>query len=133
MVGLVYLPDDRFPFAAHRGQLYGIASRVGRPALVTAIGWFHPDGEAYAPSLFALGKEALIAGVTERRDRYEWVVMELNTRISRAFPLDTKGLRGGLLYGWVNRDRAGRAYVGGWASSGSGGTRPIMLQIDPGQ
>ena len=83
--------------------------------------------------IHALGRDALIAGVTERNGRYEWVVMELNTRISGAFPLDTKGLRGVLLYGSVSRDRAGRAYVGGWASSGSGGTRPIMLQIDPGQ
>jgi hypothetical protein len=100
---------------------------------VTAIGWFHPDGEAYAPSLFALGGDGLVAGVTERNGRYEWVVLELKTRISGAFPLDTKGLGGVLLYGSVNRDRAGRAYVGGWASSGSGGTRPLMLQIDPGQ
>ena len=133
IVGLVYLADDRLLFTTHRGQLYTIQPRVDTPALVTAIGWFHPDGEAYAPSLFALGRDALIAGVTERNGRYEWVVMELNTRISGAFPLDTKDLRGVLLYGSVNRDRAGRAYVGGWASSGSGGTRPIMLQIDPGQ
>ncbi len=133
IVGLVYLADDRLLFTTHRGQLYIIQPRVDTPALVTAIGWFHPAGEAYAPSLFALGRDALIAGVTERNGRYEWVVMELNTRISGAFPLDTKGLRGVLLYGSVSRDRAGRAYVGGGASSGSGGTRPIMLQIDPGQ
>jgi hypothetical protein len=133
IVGLVYLADDRLLFTTHRGQLYIIQPRVDTPALVTAIGWFHPDGEAYAPSLFALGNDALIAGVTERNGRYEWVVMELNTRISGAFPLDTKGLRGVLLYGSVSRDHAGLAYVGGWASSGPGGTRPIMLQIDPGQ
>jgi hypothetical protein len=110
-----------------------IQPRVDLPAQVTAIGWFHPDGEAYAPSLFALGADGLVAGVTERNGRYEWVVMELATRISGAFPLDTKGLRSVLLYGSVNRDRAGRAYVGGWASSAAGATRPLMLQIDPGQ
>jgi hypothetical protein len=133
IVGLVYLADGRMLFTTHRGQLYMIQPRVDLPALVTAVGWFHPDGEAYAPSLFALGADGLVAGVTERNGRHEWVVMELATRISGAFPLDTKGLRSVLLYGSVNRDRAGRAYVGGWASSASGATRPLMLQIDPGQ
>ena len=69
--------------------------------------------------------------MTYRGDRYEWVVFELKTRISSAFPLDTQGLRGLLLYGSVSRDNAGRAYVGGWASTGGGNNRPVVLQIDP--
>jgi len=133
IVGIVYLADGRLLFTTHRGQLYMIQPRSGLPALVTPLGWFHPDGEAYAPSLFALGSAGLVAGVTERTGIFEWVVLELNTRISGAFPLDIKGLRNVLLYGSVNRDRTGRAYVGGWTSSESGGTRPLMLQIDPGQ
>jgi hypothetical protein len=133
IVGLVYLADGRLLFTTHRGQLYMIQPRADLPALVTALGWFHPDGEAYAPSLFALGGAGLIAGVTERGGRYEWVVFELNTRIAGAFPFDTKDLHSVLLYGSVNRDRAGRAYVGGWAADGAGGKRPILLRIDPGQ
>jgi hypothetical protein len=133
IVGVAYLADGRLLFTTHRGQLYVIQPTADGPALVTAIGFFHPDGEAYAPSLFALGRDALVAGVTERGGRFEWVVMELSTRISGAFPLDTKGLHSVLLYGSVSRDDAGRAYVGGWASSDSGGKRPIMLQIDPGR
>ena len=133
IVGLAYLADGRLLFTTHRGQLYMIQPRAGLPAQVTSLGWFHPDGEAYAPSLFALDGAGLIAGVTERKGLYEWVVLELNTRISGAFALDIKGLRNVLLYGSVNRDRFGRAYVGGWTSSGSSGTRPLLLQIDPGQ
>jgi hypothetical protein len=133
IVGLVYLADGRLLFTTHRGQLYMIQPGSDGPARVTAIGWFHPDGEAYAPSLFALGGNGLVAGVTLRNSRYEWVVLELNTRISGAFPLDTKGLSGVLLYGSVNRDRDGRAYVAGWASSGVGRNRPLVLQIDPGR
>ena len=100
---------------------------------MTLLGWFPPDGEACAPSLFAWDGASLVTGVTARKGRYEWVVLELSTRISGAFPLDIKGLPDVLLYGSVNRDRTGRAYVGGWTSSGSGGTRPLMLQIDPGE
>jgi hypothetical protein len=132
IVGLVYLADGRLLFTTHRGQLYMIQPRTELPALVTSLGWFHPDGEAYAPSLFALGSDGLVGGVTERGGHYEWVVLELNTRIAGAFPFDTKDLQSVLLYGSVSRDRAGRAYVGGWASSGAGGKRPIFLRIDPG-
>jgi hypothetical protein len=81
IVGLVYLADGRLLFTTHRGQLYMIQPRVDLPALVTAIGWFHPDGEAHAPSLFAWVQMAWRCRVTERTGR-EWVVLELSTRIS---------------------------------------------------
>jgi hypothetical protein len=131
IVGLAYLADGRLLFTTHRGQLYLIEPKAGQPAAVVALGWFHPDGEAYAPSLFALDGDSLIAGVTQRGGVYQWVVFELNTRIAGAFPLDTKGLRSVLLYGSVTRDNAGRAYVGGWAWNGTGDTRPLVLQINP--
>jgi hypothetical protein len=133
IVGLAYLADGRLLFTTHRGQLYLIEPKAGQPAAVVALGWFHPDGEAYAPSLFALDGDSLIAGVTQRGGVYQWVVFELKTRIAGAFPLDTKGLRSVLLYGSVTRDNAGRAYVGGWAWNGTGNTRPLVLQIDPTQ
>ncbi len=131
MVALAYLSDGRLLFTTHPGQIYEIRPQLDRPAVVAALGWFHPDGKAYAPSLFPLGGDSLVAGVTQRGGRYEWVVFELNTRISGAFPLDTQGLRSVLLFGSASRDDAGRAYVGGWASNGNGGFRPLLLQIDP--
>ena len=81
--------------------------------------------------LFALGADGLIGGVAQSRHGYEWVVFEVKTRIAGAFPLDTGELRGVLLFGSVNRDDSGKAYVGGWASTGDGGNRPIVLQIEP--
>jgi len=131
IVGLAYLADGRLLFTTHRGALYLIEPKADGPAAVAALGWFHPDGEAYAPSLFALDGDSLIAGVTQRGGTYQWVVFELKTRIAGAFPLDTKGLQSVLLYGSVTRDNAGRAYVVGWASRGASGLRPLVLQIDP--
>src|SRR6266567_2803088 len=131
IVGLAYLADGRLLFTTHRGQLYLIEPKAEGPAVVVALGWFHPDGETYAPSLFALDGDSLIAGVTQRGGTYQWVVFELKTRIAGAFALDTMGLRSVLLYGSVTRDNAGRAYVVGWASRGTGGIRPLVLQIDP--
>ena len=83
------------------------------------------------PSLFSFSGKSLLAGVTQRAGHYEWVVFDLATAVSAAFPLDTKDLRTVLLYGSVTRDDAGRFYVVGWAKSGSRGQRPLILQITP--
>jgi len=129
IVGLAYLADGRIVFTTHRGHLYAIDPKLGRSASVTAVGWFHPEGEAYAPSLFTFSGGSLLAGVTQRAGRYEWVVFDVATSISFAFPLDTEDLRKVLLYGSVTRDNAGRFYVGGWAEGSTGGQRPLVLQI----
>jgi hypothetical protein len=129
IVGLAYLADGRIVFTTHRGHLYAIDPTLGGSASVKAVGWFHPAGEAYAPSLFTFNGKSVLAGVTQRAGRYEWVVFDLTTGISFAFPLDTKGLRNVLLYGSVSRDNTGRFYVAGWASGPTGGQRPLVLQI----
>lgn len=132
IVGLAYLPDGRMVFTTHIGHLYMIEPRDKTPATVTALGWFHPDGEAYAPSLFSFGGTNWIAGVARRREGFEWVVSDLNARLAAAFPVDTKGLQKVLLYGSISRDNAGRVYLGGWAEGEPGKQRPLMLQIQPG-
>ena len=102
------------------------------PARVRALGWFHPEGEAYAPSLFVWGGANWLAGVTLRKGRYEWVTHELRTSLSHATPLDTGTLKGVLLYGSVTRDDQGRAYLGGWKSKDARGSgmRPVLLQVE---
>ena len=130
ITGLAYLADGRMVFTTHRGQLYVIEPTGKGPATVSLVGWFHPDGEAYAPSLFSFRGGELLAGVTQRAGRYEWVVFELATRIAGAFPLDTKGLKNVLLYGSMARDDTGRFYVGGWATR-DGGEKPLVMQITP--
>ena len=129
ILGLAYLADGRLAFTTHRGQLYVIEPQPGRPAKVSAAGWFHPRGEAYAPSLFSVDGRRFLAGVTQRGPRSEWVIFDLQTRRAVAFPLDTKNLRDVLLYGSVSRDNAGRFYLGGWTANGAGGQRPLVLQV----
>jgi outer membrane protein assembly factor BamB len=130
VVGLSALADGRSLFTTHAGHLYAIEPREGAAARITALGWFHPDGASYAPSLFALDGRTLVAGVARRADRYEWIVFDLASRASRAFPFDTHDLPGPLLYGSITRDDAGRCYVGGWQSTAGGGHRPLLLQVD---
>ncbi len=132
ITGVVYVSDGRLLFTTHRGYLYAIEPRSDGPARVNALGWLHPDGEAYAPSLFVWGGPSRLAGLTHRNDRYEWVVYEMGTRVSTALPLDVRQLRKLLLYGSVTRDNAGRAYLGGWAAKDerSSNMRPVVLQIE---
>jgi len=132
ITGFAYLRDGRVLFTTHRGHLYAIAPSSEGPARVNALGWLHPDGEAYAPSLFVWGGPSWIAGLTFRNARYEWVTYELRTRVSRASPLDVRELRKPLLYGSVTRDNQGRAYLGGWAAKDarSSDQRPVVLQIE---
>lgn len=131
ITGLATLPDGRLAFTTARGYLYLIEPAREAAARVKAIGWFHPAGEAYAPSLFAYGGNNLLAGVTQRGERYEWVVYELLTRGSVAQPLDLKGSRGVLLYGSQARDDEGGCYLVGWANEGIGKDRPLVLRVSP--
>lgn len=132
IVGLAYLPDGRMVFSTDVGYLYLIEPGEAA-ARVTELGWLHPEGAAYAPSLFAFGSNRWIAGVVRRPAGFEWVVYEMQSRTSMAFPLDTQRLKSVLLYGSVTRDEAGRAYLVGWASNGQGAQRPLVLQVDPGR
>jgi len=133
IVGLAYLANGRIVFTTHQGYLRLIEPRSGAAAVVSSLGWFHPEGRAYAPSLFSFDGQALLAGVTERNGRHEWVVFDIDSRVVRAFALDTGNVQGPLLYGSITRDDAGRFYVGGWQSVPGGGHRPLLLQIDPGR
>lgn len=130
IVGLAALADGRSLFTTHAGHLYSIEPREGAPAQVSAAGWFHPQGASYAPSLFALDGRTLVAGIARRGDRYEWIVFDLASRRSKAFPFDTHEVVGPLLYGSMTRDDAGRCYVGGWQSIAGGGHRPLLMQVD---
>lgn len=132
IIGLAYLPDGRMLFTTHVGYLYSLQPREEGPAKVTAVGWFHPDGSTYTPSLFSFGGGNVVAGVASHNAGFDWVVFDLSSGSSKAFPLDTKNLQKVLLYGSVTRDNAGRVYAVGWAEMETGHEqRPLVLQIDP--
>ena len=131
ITGLATLPDGRIAFTTALGYLYLVEPTVGAPAKVQPVGWFHPGGQAYAPSLFAYGGNNLLAGVTQRGNRFDWVVYELTTRTSTAQTLDTSQLGGALLYGSMARDDAGGSYLVGWAEASLGSPVPLALRVTP--
>jgi hypothetical protein len=129
ITGLTYLADGRLAFTTHRGGLYLIEPQANGPAKLTAVGWFHPQGPTYSPSLYCLDGRRYLAGVTQKGRRFDWVVYDLQTKKSTAQQLDTKGLKGVLLYGSTARDNAGRFYVGGWTTVSGDVQRPLLLQV----
>jgi hypothetical protein len=131
ITGITTLRDGRLAFTTARGHLYLIEPNAQAPAKVEAVGWFHPDGERYAPSLFSYGGANLLAGVTQRGSSFDWVVYELITRSSTATTLDTGSLGGALLYGSVTRDDAGGSYLVGWAEASMGSPVPLALRAAP--
>lgn len=119
IIGFVSLADGSLVFATHRGYLYRIVPRDGQAADVTHVGWFHPQGPAYTPSLFTFSGERYLAGVGRvRGGDWEWLVYDLQTGQQTARPLDLAAA--GLpshnhlqLYGSVTRDDHGGFYVAG--------------------
>lgn len=131
IVGLAALADGRSLFITHAGHLYAVEPHGGAAARISPLGWFHPQGASYAPSLFALDGGTLVAGIARRDERYEWIVFDLASRTSRVFAFDTHAVVGPLLYGSITRDDAGRCYVGGRQPTANGGHRPLLLQVAP--
>jgi len=135
IVGLSYLWDGDMVFTTHSGYLYRIQPRPRRAAGVTPLGWFHPDGSRYAPSLFSIDGRRYLAGVTKGKS-FEWVVHDLQRNESRAVAIPRLGLGNYLLYGSISRDDQGRFYLVGRAGrenrrSGEGRFKPIVVRVTP--
>ena len=139
IIGFQPLDDGRIAFLTHTGYLYllvppGEASDA--PSELKELGWFHPRGSCYAPSLFADPGGTRLMGLTCRDGRYDWVTysIEYNRSVAAAFTLrGPKPLwhRRSLLYGSVARDQAGNFYVGGRTPREKEGFGPVLLQVCP--
>ena len=132
ITGFVELPDGSTAFLTQYGHLALVRPSSSGPATVTDLGWFHPRGSAYTHSLFTDATGRYLIGAARKNDRYEWVVYDLQTRSSRAFPFRMgsgrrRGRRRRDLYGTAVRDDAGNCYLVG----GDRGGVPLILQVRP--
>ncbi len=134
IIALTYLADGSMVFATHPGYLYRIVPADTGPAAVQPLGWFHPRGSAYTPSLFTFSGERYLAGIARAAGGgYEWLVYDLETRESVASAIDIPSTRKLLLYGSITRDDRGRFYVVGRHNvQGRDRPLPLVLQLSPG-
>jgi len=136
IVSLTGLSDESLVFTTSVGFLYRIVPGTDGPAAVEPLGWFHPEGTAYSPTLFALTGERYVAGLARRAGHpWDWVVHDLESGISTASPadfaLEQPKIRDDLLlYGSATRDRFGDFYIAGRYVQ-SGAQKPILLRLKP--
>lgn len=136
IIGFQYLVNRSLVFTTHQGHLYQIQPPADKkPAAVTALGWMHPDGPAYVPSLFTFDGKRHVLGMAHRPDRFDWVVFDLVTGRSRVVPWEAgKGRDGWDLYGSLTRDNEGAFYVGGTQQvmlDGRPRTKPLLVRLGP--
>ena len=127
IIGLATMADGSIVIATSAGFLHLI--QPGEPALVTPLGWFHPDGRSYASSLFAWDGNRIGGLAQAAPDVWDWVVRDLATGQSRARRIDLPLGRIQLIYGSDVRDNAGRVYIV-WRHSTDRGKVPVLLQLD---
>jgi hypothetical protein len=143
IVGFQTLKNGDIVFATHMGFLYRVRPLEGAPAAVEPLGWFHPRGESYTPSMFSYGGERWLVGGTQANP-FEWVVFDLQSNASSASPLPRSGgYQDLLLYGSETADDLGNFYlVGAYkgpdphdpqqpSSNDVTPTKPIVFQIRP--
>ena len=122
-----YLADGSIIFGTHVGYLYKIAPSSQGPATVTELGWLHPDGKSYNPSLFPLDGKRYLAGITRRKGKgYQLVRYDIDQDESQPVELEIPDYRYLLLYGSNTRDDKGRGYIVGRRD----GNRPLIFQLE---
>ncbi len=133
VIGFAFLADQSLVFATGVGHLYRIAPNDQAPATIEALGWFHPRGIAYTPSLFVWDGVASIAGIGNPAGAgWDWIVFDLHTRKSNAVAFPHGLGNPVLLYGTQTRDDQGRFYLVGRRHLDETGRAPVILQLDAG-
>lgn len=129
ITGLQPLADRSLVFTTDQGFLYRVHPRGEGRAEVEKLDWFHPLGESYVASLFSYDGVRYLTGLSRRKDRYEWVVFDLEVGFSDSVPLTIPSSEGQplqllSLYGSATRDNRGNFYVGGMHHRG-----PVLVQL----
>jgi hypothetical protein len=133
------MADHSIFFTTHRGYLFRVAPPPSgaAAAAVTPMGWVHPDGPVYAPSLFTPDGTQTLYGLAHARGVYEWLTCSVERVPCRPQLLSVPGvetdiLNAALLYGSATRDAQGGHYVVGIARiPGTHKNEPIILRVEP--
>lgn len=131
IVGLASMPDGRTFFTTHEGWLHELVPKRKAPTAIVDRGLFHPDGAAYAASLFVVDGGRTLAGVAQRDGRFDRVRRDLRSGRAEALPIDLGPRKEVLLYGSMTTDDLGRCYVAGWQAAEGGGHRPLLVRVPP--
>ncbi len=131
IVGVSPGADGSSLIATGKGRLYQIVPQASGPSTVTDLGWFHPKGSRYVPSLFRDDATGTIYGVAYSSNygdtKFEWISRTADGKATTApLPYGDKPEfpQAALLYGSMTKDAQGRFYVVGTMNY-----KPVILQI----
>ena len=128
IIGFTFLADQSIVFSTGVGYLYRIVPSETAELAVHPLGWFHPKGIAYTPSLFVGDGINSIAGVGMLGGMWDWLVFDLTAKTSVAAPFPHPFTNPVLFYGTQTRDDQGRFYLVGRRHEGEG-RLPVILQL----
>ena len=130
IIGFTFLADQSIVFSTGVGYLYRVIPNETGPAATCPVGWFHPQGMTYAPSLFVWDGVSAVAGIAQQAGGiWDWVVFDLAAGRSDATVFPQGFGNPVLLYGTQTRDDRGRFYLVGRRHDGAG-RLPVILQLD---
>lgn len=139
ITGVLTMVDRSMIIATSIGYLYRIipGNTPGQPSTVRPLGYLHPEGPTYVPSLFTWDGRRFLMGLARRQkadwttETWDWVVHDLTTATSRPQPFPHGIAPVPLLYGSQTRDADGRFYLGGRRRAGDD-RLPVLLQVETG-
>jgi hypothetical protein len=127
IVGWTYLANGDLVFTTSSGGLWRIQP-TNTNAVISRLGFFHPEGRSYPSSLFSVEGTRYVCGVALNPDgHYQWIVYDLQHSASQVQELNQEPFqnqRNLLLYGSNTRDNDGNGYLAGSTNEG-----PILLKI----
>jgi hypothetical protein len=131
IVGVSPGPDGSSLLTTGKGRLYQIVPRSSGPSTVTDLGWFHPRGSRYVPSIFRDDATGTIHGVAYGSNygdtKFEWISRTADGKATAApLPYGDKPEfpNAAVLYGSMTKDKQGRFYIVGMMNN-----KPVILQI----
>jgi hypothetical protein len=143
IISFTTLADRSIVFATHHGRLYQIvpSATPGGAAKVSALGWFHPQGQRYTSTMHSIDGARYLVGISRAnrpqagQPAFEWLTYDLWLKESTAQPLDIPvpaghEARNMLIYGSMARDRMGSFYVVGTHLNAS---EPLLVKLTLGR
>jgi hypothetical protein len=131
IVGVSPGADGSSLVATGKGRLYQIVPHASGPSTVTDLGWFHPKGSRYVPSMFRDDATGTIYGVAygsgNGDTKFEWISRTADGKATAALlPYGDKPEfpYAAVLYGSITKDAQGRFYVVGMMNH-----KPVILQV----
>ncbi|MEM7250092.1 MAG: hypothetical protein AAF493_01625 [Pseudomonadota bacterium] len=134
IVSYTGLNDSSFLFVTHAGAMYHLLPLPDTESMTLDLGFLHPDGEAYVPSLYSPDGEQFVVAVGRTKGgELSWIRRDLKARRAEAEPLpDAFRSRGQLLYGSMARLSDGTFLVAGRRVAVGLG-QPDLVLIKPGR